>query len=444
MTSAAVPDHPWLLPGALTDAASGARPRRTTRDWLVDTHMFLLALGWAVAVAWDAAQPEPALAGPLPHEWLQGLDNVLGPLACAALWLRRRWPVGLAVATLPLGLFSATAGVALLIIMFTVVVHRPFPQAALVIGANVLTCFSYAAVRPERGFGFWGEVAWAIVFLGSVLAWGMFVRARRQLVLSLRERADRAEAEQQLRVAQARHLERTRIAREMHDVLAHRISLLSLHAGALEFRPDAPPEQVARAAGVIRESAHAALADLRDVIGVLRADDPAPVPAGPDAPPGPAVERPQPTLADVPALVGESRAAGMRVEVDDAVDDPGAVPAGLGRTAYRIVQEALTNARKHAAGATVTVRLAGAAGTGLTVDVRNRRPVGGHPLPGRPVGGHPQSGRPVGAGERAAIPGAGTGLIGVAERVSLAGGRLTHGRDETGDFRLTAWLPWPA
>ena len=88
----------------------------------------------------------------------------------------------------------------------------------------------------------------------------MFVRARRQLVLSLRERAERAEAEQQLRVSQARHLERTRIAREMHDVLAHRISLLSLHAGALEFRPDAPPAEVARAAGVIRASAHAGAA----------------------------------------------------------------------------------------------------------------------------------------------------------------------------------------
>ncbi len=79
--------------------------------------------------------------------------------------------------------------------------------------------------------------------------WGMFVRARRQLVLSLRERAERAEAEQQLRVEQARQHERARIAREMHDVLAHRISLLSMHAGALEFRPDAPPEEIARAAG---------------------------------------------------------------------------------------------------------------------------------------------------------------------------------------------------
>ncbi|NBE81682.1 sensor histidine kinase [Micromonospora rubida] len=447
MTSAAVPDHPWLLPGALADvASSGARPRRTARDWLVDVHLFLFALGWAVSVAWDARQPDPELAGRLPYEWLQDLDTVLGLLACAALWLRRRWPFGLAVAILPLGLFSATAGVVLVAIMFTVVVHRPLSQIALVFGGSALTSVSYAMLRPDPVIGFWGELAWAAVFTGSVLAWGMFVRARRQLILSLRDRADRAEAEQQLRVAQARQLERTRIAREMHDVLAHRISLLSLHAGALEFRPDAPPEEVARAAGVIRESAHAALQDLREVIGVLRADDPPPpgpassgqVPAG-SARPGPApapaarsattpqpaaVERPQPTLADVPTLVAESRAAGMRVEVVDTVEAAGTAPVALGRGAYRIVQEGLTNARKHAPGAAATVRLSGAPGDGLTVDVRNRWPVG--------------------AGWQPVIPGTGTGLVGVAERVSLAGGHLEHGRDGSGDFRLTAWLPWPA
>ncbi|MER5703653.1 histidine kinase [Micromonospora sp. NPDC002296] len=442
MTSAVVPDHPWLLPGALANGASpGARPRRTTRDWLVDAHLFLFALGWAVVAAWDAGQPVPEVAGRLPYEWLQGLDTVLGLLACAALWLRRRWPLGLAVATLPLGLFSATAAVALVVIMFTVVVHRPLSQAALVFCGSALTSVSYALLRPDPAIGFRGELAWAAVFTGSVLAWGMFVRARRQLILSLRDRAERAEAEQQLRVAQARQLERTRIAREMHDVLAHRISLLSLHAGALEFRPDAPPQEVARAAGVIRESAHAALQDLREVIGVLRADDPpppgpasagsarpgpAPAPAARSAsPPQPAaVERPQPTLADVPGLVAESRAAGMRVEVVDTVEAAGSAPAALGRGAYRIVQEGLTNARKHAPGAAVTVQLSGAPGEGLTVDVRNRWPVG--------------------SGSSSAIPGAGTGLVGVAERVSLAGGRLEHGRDGSGDFRLTAWLPWPA
>ena len=103
-----------------------------------------------------------------------------------------------------------------------------------------------------------------------VVGWGLFVRARRELVFSLRERAARLEAEQRLRVEQAREAERRRIAREMHDVLAHRVSLLTLHAGALEFRPDASPEEVAEAAGVIRATAHAALEELRRVIGVLR------------------------------------------------------------------------------------------------------------------------------------------------------------------------------
>jgi signal transduction histidine kinase len=238
------------------------------------------------------------------------------------------------------------------------------------------------------------------------------VRARRQLVLSLRERAERAEAEQQLRVEQAQAHERARIAREMQDVLAHRISLLSMHAGALEFRPDAPPEEIARAAGVVRASAHQALEDLREVIGVLREESLNGAP-----------ERPQPTLANLPPLLGESQQAGMRVSFDCLVEDLAAVPDGVGRNAYRIVQEGLTNARKHAHGANVEVTLAGAAGAGLTVEVRNRLPVGVAAAP---------------------IPGAGTGLIGLSERTSLAGGRLEHGRTPDGDFELRAWLPWPA
>jgi len=195
----------------------------------------------------------------------------------------------------------------------------------------------------------------------------------------------------------------------MHDVLAHRISLLSLHAGALEIRPDAPPDEVAKAAAVIRSSAHQALQDLREVIGVLREEDGEPI-------------RPQPTLADVTALIEESRGAGMKVRVDCRLDDLDAVPAAVGRNAYRIVQEGLTNARKHAAGVLVDISLAGTAGDGLTVLVRNPAPVG---VP-------------------ASIPGAGTGIVGLVERTGLAGGRLTHGRTDTGDFELRAWLPWPA
>jgi signal transduction histidine kinase len=243
----------------------------------------------------------------------------------------------------------------------------------------------------------------------AVVLSGMFVRARRE---SRQERVRHAEAEQHLLVEQARHAERTRIAREMHDVLAHRISLLSLHAGALEFRPDAPPDEVARAAAVIRASAHHALEDLRMVIGILR-----------DGAEGEAPQPPQPTLAALPELLEESRAAGMRLHTDVRVADLATIPDSVGRHALRIVQEALTNARKHAPSSPVDLRFEGAPGDGLAIEVRNTAPV-------------------LAVGE-AEIPGAGTGLIGLAERAALSGGSLEHGLDEAGDFRLRAWLPWP-
>ncbi|MCZ7420677.1 MULTISPECIES: histidine kinase [unclassified Micromonospora] len=412
MSSAVVLEHPGLLPGSL--GAAPLRARRTARDWLVDSLAFLISLAWVVLATFDAASPNPTFADRLPHDWMIVTDAFFGQVCTAALWLRRRWPVGVAMATLPLAMFSVASSIALVIIYFTVVVHRRTAVALAVTSAGLVTNFLFALLRPDPSGSYWISTLWGGVITLLVLAWGMFVRARRQLVLSLRERAERAEAEQQLRVAQARQLERTRIAREMHDVLAHRISLLSLHAGALEFRPDAPAPEVARAAGVIRDSAHAALQDLRAVIGVLRAET-----ALPDDP-----ERPQPTLDDLPALIAESRAAGTRVDLREQVAVPDRLPEAVGRSAYRIVQEGLTNARKHAHGAAVTVGLDGAPGDGLRVEIRNRRPVGEVP--------------------RTTIPGTGTGLVGIAERVSLAGGRLEHGCDERGDFRLAAWLPWPA
>ncbi|WP_033345840.1 sensor histidine kinase, partial [Catenuloplanes japonicus] len=167
--------------------------------------------------------------------------------------------------------------------------------------------------------------------------------------------------------------------------------------------------EVAKAAGVIRASAHQALQDLREVIGVLRE------PAREGDP-----ERPQPTLADLTTLVEESRAAGARVALSlPAVEVP--PPDVVGRTAYRMIQEGLTNARKHAPGARVTVDVTGEPGKGLSITVRN----------------------PGAVDTRASvIPGTGTGLIGLAERASLAGGRLDHRREPGGGFTLEAWLPW--
>ncbi len=404
-------EYRWLLPSALEAPAPG---RRSTRDWIVDTLCFVLGFGFTVLATLDLLSPDPTLVPEWRSspDWLVWLDFAASTVAAAGLWWRRtRWLVPLALYTLVLGTFSVAGAITGMIVLFSVAVHRRFTVVAGYAVATVGFNAVFFTIRPEEQRAYWESLGWTIAFILIVCLCGMVIRARRQLVLSLRDRAERAESEQQLRVAQARVLERNRIAREMHDVLAHRISLLSLHAGALEIQPDATSEQVTTAAGVIRSSAHQALQDLREVIGVLREDHADDLP-----------ERPQPTLGELPALAEESRLAGVKVRLEVGVE-PRAVPAGTGRAAYRIVQEGLTNARKHAPGATVRVAVAGAAGDGLTIEIRNPWPVGGSP---------------------AAIPGTGTGLIGLAERAELAGGRLSHGRTPGNEFALTAWLPWPA
>ncbi|MFI9246173.1 sensor histidine kinase [Streptomyces sp. NPDC053086] len=401
----------WLFPSALVyeldpDAGdSGRRPRRTARDWVVDFSCFLLALGIGLA----AAQSLPEEAG-LPHSFVV-LDQILGALSCGAVWLRRRWPVGLALTMVPVGLLSNTSGGAAMVALFTLAVHRPFRYVAGVGGVDLALLPLFFWVRPDPDLPYVVVTVFTALLTVSITGWGMFVRSKRMLMLSLRDRAHRAETEARLRAEQAQRLAREAIAREMHDVLAHRLTLLSVHAGALEFRPDAPREEVARAAGVIRESAHEALQDLREIIGVLRAGES-------DEPSG---GRPQPTLAVLDALVAECRQAGMKVTLDHRVADPAAVPASVGRTAYRIAQEALTNARKHAPGTEVTVRLTGAPGDGLTVTVTNPEPPADVPP----------------------VPGSGQGLIGLTERATLAGGHLEHGTGPGGGFEVRGWLPWP-
>ncbi|MER6260498.1 histidine kinase [Streptomyces sp900105245] len=400
----------WLLPSALIHELSpdtygaGRRPRRTARDWVVDFSCFLLSVVLGLAAA-TSLRDEPGL----PHGFAV-LDQTLGTVACAAVWLRRRWPVGLAVATVPVGLLSNTAGGAATVILFTLAVHRPFRYVAWIGGAQLALIPVFFWLRPDPDLPYAGVVAFTVLLTLTVIGWGMFVRSKRMLMLSLRERAHRAETEARLRAEQAQRLAREAIAREMHDVLAHRLTLLSVHAGALEFRPDAPREEIARAAGVIRESAHEALQDLREIIGVLRtgeSDD--------------AGGRPQPTLAALDALVAECREAGMKVTLDHRIADPAAVPASVGRTAYRIAQETLTNARKHAPGSEVTVRLAGAPGDGLTLTVTNPPPRSDVPP----------------------VPGSGQGLIGLTERATLAGGHLAHGPTPDGGFEVRCGLPWP-
>ncbi|WP_433176157.1 sensor histidine kinase [Actinoallomurus sp. CA-150999] len=403
------PDHPSLLPALLLAPEPTEQIRRSPRDWAVDIACFVLAVLSGALMLLLTSQGSPP-----PDHPPRLLDVTIGVLGCLGLWIRRRRPVELGITLSVLSGVSSTVVGASCIALFTVAVHRRFRTVALVALVNLATGLEYAAAFPDPKKSYWAEVAsgaaYTFIISAAIVAWGMFVRARRQLILSLRDRALRAESEQQLRVKQARHQERARIAREMHDVLAHRISLLSVHAGALEFRPDAPSEEIAKAAGVIRASAHQALQDLREVIGVLREDE------AEDTP-----ERPQPNIADLPTLIDESRRAGMTVRYENRLHDLGAVPTGIGRSAYRTVQEALTNARKHAPDATVSVVVDGSAGADLTIDVRN-------PLVNTASG----------------IPGSGTGLIGLAERATLSGGRLEHGPTPDGEFHIRAFLPWPA
>jgi signal transduction histidine kinase len=290
-------------------------------------------------------------------------------------------------------------------------VHRPARVAAPVALAYFAACLASFVIWPQPDEDpLWVGVALLVPTIGGLLAWGMYVRARRELVGTLRERAERAEAEQAAMADRARADERTRIAREMHDVVAHRVSLIALHAGGLELRPDVPPGEVERTAGLIRRTARLAMEDLRGALGVLRAPDAAV--GAPDAP--------QPTLADVPRLVEDSRSAGERVSLELDVPPDAWPPESVGRDAYRTVQEALTNVHKHAHGAATTVTVHGAPGEDLTIEVRNRLPVG--------------RATPM-------LPGAGAGLLGLRERVTLAGGEIAHGPDG-GDFVVRARLRW--
>jgi signal transduction histidine kinase len=324
-------------------------------------------------------------------------DLAVGLIACAALLLRRRWPVPLAVALIGSFVISSAAMGATAVAVGAVAVYRSRLAAGAVLAAHAALVTSLFALVTEDPRVYWMAVAVVLAIDVAAVAVGLLVR-------SLRERAAETEERHRLRVEEARHAERERIAREMHDVLAHRISLLAVYAGALQVRRSATDEE-RRAAGVVRQCADDAMRDLRQVIGMLRDD-------GTDA------DHPQPTLADLPALVDQSRSAGMRVAYDH--DDVAAVvPPGVGRHAYRVVQEALTNARKHAPDAPVRVSVRGTAGSGLTVEVTN----------------------PVPAGLRGTPPGAGSGLIGLRERVHLLDGRLEHGVTPDGAFRLYAWLP---
>ncbi|QFY05869.1 histidine kinase [Nonomuraea phyllanthi] len=249
----------------------------------------------------------------------------------------------------------------------------------------------------------------ALAMMGLPLAAGLVVRATREAAA---ERAKRLEREQVMRAEQVRAQERARIAREMHDVVAHRVSLIVLHAGALEVRSG--DEETAQAAALIGGIGREALANLRDVLGVLRS------PAGealrPLSPSEDAL-RPLPTLEDLDRLLDQSRALGIAVTRHDEGEARPVEPA-VERTAYRVVQEALTNVHKHAGDAATAVRIRYGSDE-LEVEVRNEGP----DAPGEE------------------LPGSGWGLVGLRERVELLGGTLRTSAQDGGGFLVAARIP---
>ncbi|NJP66926.1 sensor histidine kinase [Streptomyces spiramenti] len=384
-----------------------------TREWaprqvVVDAGLFLLAAAVAlITVVQQANDPVPV------SDWVLQVDAVTGAVGCVALWWRRRFPFVLGVALAVASAFAETAAPAAVVALFTVAVHRSTRETVTVCAISLAAITAYQLRWPETG----APVLSVFTAIGlghlATVAWGLSVRNRRALVASLRERAAAAEVEALLRAERAEREARGALAREMHDVLGHRLSLLSLHAGALRYRPDAPAEDRVRAAEVVRENAHRALQDLREVIGVLRA---------------PLGELPLPGVADLPELIDEARHAGTAVELRD---EAGVTTGGLdlpetqGRTVYRLVQEGLTNVRKHAPGARVVVRFAGRPGDHVTAEVENTAAAprtGARPLPDA----------------------SGQGLRGLAERARLVAGRLDHGPTESGGWRVALRLPWPS
>ncbi|MFG2251486.1 sensor histidine kinase [Streptomyces mirabilis] len=375
-----------------------------------------------------------------------------GLVAGSVLLLRRRWPI--AVVLVSIAITPAQMGFLMGLVGLYTLAASELPRR--IIGA--LAGMSFAGmlivtfVRAHQGM-VRGDVTmgdWFVPFVSITTAIGMtappvllglYVGARRRLMESLRERADSLERELQLlaeraeeRAEWARNEERTRIAREMHDVVAHRVSLMVVHAAALQAVARKDPEKAVKNAALVGDMGRQALTELREMLGVLRTGDglsSVRVRAVPLAAVGVAAAAAAsravddgaegPSLAELDELVGQSAAAGMVVDLSVEGDTRG-YAAEIEQTAYRVVQEALTNVHKHAAGAKTHVRLAHRDAE-IAMQVENECP----PEPGSASAMH--------------LPSGGNGLVGMKERVAALGGVFVSGPTDSGGFRVSAVIP---
>ncbi|WP_229697336.1 sensor histidine kinase [Streptomyces lasiicapitis] len=361
------------------------------------------------AVAWLSTGVLLRVQGDGPGSWFL-IGDPLVALGCLTVLLwRRRFPLAVAMTVaIASSASAASTGAALLALVSISARRRPVEIGVVVVAYVTGSQFSvalYPVESPDPSW--WLQLTFPALTAGIAVAVGTAMGARRAEVRSLWERALSAEREWTALAARERAFERNRIAREMHDVLAHRISLVAMQAGVLDHRGDLKAEESRVLVRGIADGSHQALEELRDVLGVLRADQGGPEP-------------PQPSLDRIPQLVADARTSGLDVTLTTTL--AGQPSDVVGRTCYRVVQEGLTNAAKHAPGARVDITLEGTAGDVLQVDVRNSRATA-------------RTTRP---------PSSRFGLLGLTERVTLAGGRLHHHPTPDNGYVLTARLPWPS
>ena len=366
------------------------------RSWLLDGAIALVLL---VAAIVQATVPVPPFS-----DTRAAILIGTGVLTAAAALVRRRYPFVLLAGAVVHGLESGDASAALPFGAYAFVRYGPTGRLRWV----VLGLAAAVALQPWQftsGTEALNNVLVVIALLVLPAVLGLWVRTRADLLTALRERAERAEVEQQLRAREAVLAERARITREMHDMVGHRVSLMVLQAGAIDMAAD-DPDRVRRLADQLQDAGRRSLEELRQLLGLLQEDPDEDAPLAP-----------QPGLSDVEELVGDSRDAGLEVTLTRC-GTPRELDPTVGRTAYRVVQEALTNAGKHAPGGPVTVTLDLRAAE-LAVTVTNRAAT-----------------RPP-----AALPSGGLGLIGLRERVRTVGGTLRAEPRLDGGFRVEAVLP---
>lgn len=382
---------------------------------------------------------------------------VFGAVAGSVLLFRRRWPI--AVVLVSIAITPAQMGFLMGLVGLYTLAASEMPRRIIgaLAGMSLVGTLIVTYVRAHQGM-VRGDLSmvgdWFVPFVSITTSLGMtappillglYVGARRRLMESLRERADSLERELQLlaeraeeRAEWARNEERTRIAREMHDVVAHRVSLMVVHAAALQAVARKDPEKAVKNASLVGDMGRQALTELREMLGVLRTGEGgyggssvrmqtvplAAVGVAAAAAASRAVNEETgegPCLDDLQELVGQSAAAGMVVDLFVEGDARG-YAALVEQTAYRVVQEALTNVHKHAAGAKTRVRVAHR-GAEIAMQVENGPP----PEPG--------------AASDARLPSGGNGLVGMKERVLGLGGVFVSGPTDAGGFRVSAVIP---